>query len=414
MAEEVRIQIVDEGGAAVDELDYLPWGTRSLKLKVSGDYGSTMHLLPLPPIQGEERIEYITHAAGSGAIHVSWGGGWERGVEIKKLSAKHPVYAFFNLTHQGQAEGQYAFQVAAFDEADVQYANPLGQAQVKLNRPTQTDQMTFIRADWVDSGSGGTRDLVLGPPAGDGKLHVPQYLSRWWPKAEVTYLDTSFPKVGEPPRIRLKPRPVSKGTKLEIELLASRADEKPKCKARFVGDIAFPLADLERIRADLYSIEGHWALRVWFFWIDKVFPKAYLEELSQVQRRALEDLKKGWQQIQEIPDAERVDFIFDHKHLNLRFLGTDSHWRELWARPEDKTKAPVIKFGAKSLPQAMVQAIPQLAPLLRGIGNPVDRIMMRLSSGSAKGPGEFPGNHWPRLSHVVFDPALGSGDVTKG
>jgi hypothetical protein len=409
MAEDIRIQIVDDAGAAVDELDYLPWGTRSLKLKVSGDYRNTMHLLPLPPIQGEERIEYSTNVAGSGAIHVSWGGGWERGVQIKKLRADEPVYAFFNLTHQGQADGQYTFEVAAFDKGDVQYAKPLGQTQVKLNRPRHTSQLNIIQADWVDSGSGGTRDLVLGPPAGGGKLHVPKYLSRWWPEAGVSYLDTSFKKVGAPPHIRLQPRPIDEGTNLEIELLALRADEEPKYLAKFIGDIAFPLADLERIRADLYSIEGHWALRVWLFWLDKVFPQAYLDGLSKAQRRAL----AKWGKIQEIPDAERVDLIFD-QDLNLSFLGTDTHWRELWARPDDKTTAPVIKIGAKSFLRATVDVFPELPALLIGDGNPVERIVERLSSGHAKGPGKFQGKHTPFIDHVRFDPDLGSGDVTEG
>jgi hypothetical protein len=51
------------------------------------------------------------------------------------------------------------------------------------------------------------------------------------------------------------------------------------------------LADFERIRADLYSIEGHWALRVWLFWLDKVFPQAYLDGLSRAQRRARQLLR---------------------------------------------------------------------------------------------------------------------------
>jgi hypothetical protein len=398
MPDQITIQPVDDQGTPIPDLEYLPWGTRSLKLKVSGQHPGTMYILPEPPVQDQDRFEFIT-----GDVHVSWGGGWEPGFQIKNLQPDAPVYAFFNLTHQGNSAADlYTLRLAAYDKEDMQH--PVGQTKIPLRRPRRYDpgNMTLVRFKWEKTG------LVWEPPSppDSSRLHVPEYVARWWPTRAISYLDTSYARVTPPPSIHLHCIRNAKSRDLKIEVRAGNT----KHLATFQGDIAFPLVDYKRIHADLYAIEKHWALRVWFFWLDEVFPKRYLDTLSPDQRQALHD----WKKTQEIPDAERVDLIFDRdRDLKLRFLATDTHWRELWGVPDDTQPAPTITIGARSFLHATLNGFPELGALLAGKGNPLSKIKNRLSWGRAKGRGAFEGKHTPFISSTRFEPALGSGDVTK-
>jgi hypothetical protein len=63
--------------------------------------------------------------------------------------------------------------------------------------------------------------------------------------------------------------------------------------------------------------------------------------------------ERSWQELHEIPDAERVDIVFNNT-LQPLYAATDLHWRELWGPYEpqnhgDAVRIQVMNTQAKEL-----------------------------------------------------------------
>lgn len=394
----------------VDRIDYLPWGTRSLKLAVSGDFEGEVIVRPEPFDDDPDRI--MSYAAENEAIQFSWGGGWERGVELenKPGAAK---YIFFNVTHRGpETAEQYTTTLIAFDHDE----NELGRLDITLTRPDPLPE-TLLSAAWRDSDKGAILTLQNAAAA-----QVPLYMARWWPEAKVEYADVAV--AGTPPAIKIDClRNVGGGFSVVRVSGRNDGDDDWRMLATVDGDIQFPVVDGKQITADLYYMAGFWALRLWFFWLDKgVARRPETQGRDEVERRILE----RWHIEQEIPDAERVDLVFDNG-FNLIYLCTDLHWHEMWAPYENfgepvqvsiaaAKKIEVIIRGAEGVRIIAQSEVQKRLPDPDRTIIPSDIIIERLRNPhqQPQAEGDITHKHTPYFHNVEFDAALTSSDVLKG
>ena len=397
----------------VDSLDYLPFGTRSLKLAVVGGFEGEVIIRPEPFDDDPERI--ASYAAESRAIRFSWGGGWERGVELENKPGT-TKYIFFNVTHRGtETAEQYTTTIIAFDHNEQE----LGRLDVTLNRPADMPE-TLLTAEWETDNE--QSNLVIENTAVNSVAQVPLYMARWWPQAQVTYAPVDA--AGPPPKIILNClRNVGNGFSVVHVNVQNEGDVQPRMLARVDGDIQFPLVDGRQISADLYYMAGHWALRLWFFWLDKgVARRPQTQGKTVEERRIIE----RWSLEQEIPDAERVDLVFD-KDFNLVYLCTDLHWHEMWAPYENQGQVLQVSIAATKKLEVIIRGAAGVKIIAQSEAQkrlpdpdrqviPSDIVLQRLRNPhqAPQEEGSITHKHTPYFQEVEFDAELTSSDVLRG
>ena len=309
-------QIDDNDRVSTTSLEYLPWGTRSLKVKVSGDFSGRCYIRPKQFTLNESPVAGYADGSPGGDIRVSWGGGWEEGFRLEDKKKGEDVYIYFNITHRGaQAADAYPLTLEAYHGKN---HTKLGELPVTLVRPAELPSAA-LKPQWQPLADG-DKELLLAPAQAK---QVPIYLSRWWPTEVINY---TAAQVEALPQVRLVCQRNVGGGYSQVKIFAALPGKKTEKLLAFIdGDIQFPLVDLEQISADLYFMTGHWVLRVWFFWLEKnLTGKINTTGLGEPEKKVL----SRWRTEQEIPDAERVDIVFDN-NLNTRFMCTDLHWQEL-------------------------------------------------------------------------------------
>jgi hypothetical protein len=183
--------------------------------------------------------------------------------------------------------------------------------------------------------------------------------------------------------VRLHHRRRVGGGSGDLTVWASRPESDGEVLlARIGGSIDYPLYDMRQVLPELYRFGPQtWALRVWFFWLDMQISRGDLgrywerqeDELEQAWRGITSKVEGGiaeraWHELHEIPDAERVDLIFDDE-LRPLYAGTDLHWRELWGqyepkRPQDPVQIQIMNTQAKEL----AKNVRELERVLHGWG----------------------------------------------
>ena len=296
---------------AEQPLIYRPWGTRTIKLKITAHTDMPKLWVRPQRVLPEEVALGIfkAYADNSQALHLTWGGGHEIGPCVKTkdvlsafetcapLRAKDTSYLFFNLTHTGsELPATATVTMRAFEFID-RNGKTYEQDQAKLSLQIQLPA-GLPPVDEIMRLVPGERNNTWVVSAG---RYLPAYDSRWWPSPEVTYEQSE-----RPPLI------------LRIEngkLLIDWNDEETLIAV--IEDYTNPsvLLMAETIAFELFAFdEWSFALRVWFFWVDK-----YVGGNAFIGRH-------------EIPDAERFDLIIRQKDGRVLLAGTDLHWREVWAR----------------------------------------------------------------------------------
>jgi len=396
-----------------NSLDYLPFGTRSLKLAVRGDFEGEVIIRPEPFDPDPERI--ASYAAESRAIKFSWGGGWERGVELENKPGT-TKYIFFNVTHRGtEAAESYTTTIIAFNEDEEE----LGRLNITLNRPENLPE-TLLTAEWQTNDT--ESDLIIENKTPNSVAQIPLYMARWWPPEKVTYAPADV--AGPPPKITLNClRNVGDGFSIIHVLTENEGDSRPRRLAQVDGDIQFPLVDGRQITADLYFMAGHWALRLWFFWLDKgVARRPETKGKTVKEQRIIE----RWSLEQEIPDAERLDLVFD-KDFNLVYLCTDLHWHEMWAPYENQGDVLQASISATNKIEVLIRGAAGVKIIAQSEAEkrlpdpdrtviPSDIVLERLRDpGHApQEEGDITHKHTPFFHKVEFDAELTSSDVLKG
>jgi len=232
----------------------------------------------------------------------------------------------------------------------------------------------LVRARWheVRGGLDGTCDIEL-PGA-----FTPRYIPRWWPQNRIVY---TYDK--KPPRLRLRYHRQVDGHNGELTILASRpGNENEVVLARLSGSIGYPLYDMQQVVPELYRFGPRtWALRIWFFWLDMQITRQDLsrcwprqeDELEQAWRGIASKAEGGmaerpWHELHEIPDAERVDIVFDDD-LQPLYAATDLHWRELWGQYEPQSSGdPVHVQIMNTQAKQLARNVQELERVVQGWG----------------------------------------------
>jgi len=217
----------------------------------------------------------------------------------------------------------------------------------------------LIRPIWqeVNGGLDGSCTIEL-----QGEF-VPRYLSRWWPHNRIAYCSDK-----KPPQVRVCFRRLVDRSHGDLTVHVSRPDSAEEVTlAEIHGSIGYPLYDMRHIVPELYRFGPRtWVVRIWLFWLDLEISR---QDLGRYWRRDPDEVEqawrgitskkdggvalRNWRQLHEIPDAERVEIVFDD-NLQPLYSATDLHWRELWWRyaprlAGEPVRVEVMNTRAKAL-----------------------------------------------------------------
>ncbi len=297
-------------------IQFLPYGTRVLKVRVTNPHalGETLllHSVHLPPGFGQTCA--YSHEDEGTDFRLSWGGGHDRGAclwgadrqislaghdirlpfeECRPLPSDREAWVYLNLHHlRGPFDRPRTLTLGVYP-ADRPQEPPRFRLPVHLEPPTVADpvRLTAQDGDYTFRGR-----------------QVPAYLPRWWSPATVTYTDTPPPNL----HIRLD------GNRLTVDCQTAHG---PRRMLELFDHIAAQSIQQGRAwDADLFHFGGpFFVLRLWFFWLWQ----GGLAFLGQ-----------------EVPDVERFDLLFHAETGQVRYVATDTHWRESWT-PAPADGSPV-------------------------------------------------------------------------
>jgi hypothetical protein len=256
-----------------------------------------------------------------------------------------------------------------------------GETTVRLTAPTAATNP--VRAHWDWDLAAGTSTITL-RGANVGPAQLPLYVSRWWPVRQVEYVpvDATTAKFLQDLKIIYRRQEDGRDRgRIDVSL-----GHTPL--AEFTGDLALPLHDCRLFTAEVFRFvdDYHLVVRLWFYWVHLGFSVDQLMTFVPPDRRAgwraeaqrvHDDLRRGllsWHRREEVPDVERFDLLLDPNDLNVKYVGTDTHWQEFWSSVADGEPlrariATLLDIGkvaalAKSVPQIKG---PALDPLANGL-----------------------------------------------
>ena len=265
-----------------DRLDYLPFGVRTLKLKVEGDCKGKLCLRPrrLSSVPGET---LVTRTRASLRSSSSPGVAGTR--IIASWTTPTSVWFTFWCTTWATAgrspvdcRGNRWVRLQGLSAGDPDLSSKWRRALAR--GPTG-------QAAWqeVSSGLDGTCTIEL---RGD---FTPRYISRWWPQNRIVY---TYDK--KPPHVRLCYRRLVDQNHGDLTVYASRPSaRRGVLLAEIHGSIGYPLYDMRQVVPELYRFGPQtWALRVWFFWLDLEISR---QDLGRYWHRDADELEQAWRGI---------------------------------------------------------------------------------------------------------------------
>jgi hypothetical protein len=389
---------VQEGVHREAQALYLPYGTRTLRLDVTNSTGRPLKLWLRPESTPQEFPEHVIHGYGDDdpELWVHWGGGEESGATVKMRDVlykavpatvdddgePHPV--FVNLTHTSGNVRSRKVTLRAFTgekAADVPLDSTL-RVSLALPRAGGMAVDKPVRGRWNQAQ---TRLRFVGEA-------IPDYVSRWWATSTVFYR----PAGDLPGRLSLD----REDNVLTLRWDGETAGGGGVRLAEIVDHGWEPDQDaqgLRRVSAELFHfLEGrYFVVRLWFLWLDKRIGPT-----------------------REVPDAERIDVLFDAETQKAIFLGTDFHYREVWTQLKEGTTPRVtLSLHRRNLGDFLRLLLLSLGGG-RFRGNPALEVRRRIQleeptsiSPSQKGP--ITGTPLLDLKGFVFPYTIVSEDVRK-
>lgn len=400
MAADYTLTLVPAPGTALDDpatLDYLPFGTRTLKVAFHWPEGrppaTPVWVRPLTrhPTWPDLAVGVVDGSGADSPLWLHWGGGHLEGVALNPAGSER--FAFFNVLHRGALDEELPVTLGAFTAA----GNELARATFRLQRPEGA--AAALQLVWTPAASGSSLAF-----AGE---RVPDYLSRWWPPQRVR-LETR-----RPPALRLRFPCAPDHSAGPVEAMLDDVS-----LLRVGGRLERALHDLRLFDADLFHFYGgrYWVLRLWFAWLHTRFRDAEFPDSTPrpIPARAA---------IEEVPDAERIDLLFDARQRRVQAVGTDLHWRESWG---DVLNAPpvtaeVLPLGLKNATYALLR-FNELQSTAREPGfDPAQELLQRAAAGFPRDRAftlatllkkvHITQAHAPYISGLRPDAALTSGAV---
>jgi hypothetical protein len=391
--------IVEEGRHAEAEAFYLPYCTRTLRLEVVNQAGRPLKLWLRPESIPDEFPEHLIHGYGDHddrELWVHWAGGEESGATVKMKDVlykavpaevpddgrPHPV--FLNLTHPAGDIVQRSVTLRAYT-GDKAADEPLD-STLKMNLAVPTSSGMPVERPVKGLWNADKSQLHFG---GD---MLRNYVSRWW--ASDTF--NHRPAGDLPGWLRLD----RKEDTLTLTLRVENGDSGDVRLAEVVDNGWAPGQDSQgqrHVLGELFHFleDRYYVVRLWFLWLDKRIGLA-----------------------REVPDAERVDVLFDLETKRVLFLGTDFHYREIWTPLESEAESPRIEL---SLHRRNIDDLLRLL-LLSLVGgkskdDPAQEVRNRIQARKVpvtlqKGP--ITGTPLLDLKGLIFPDAIISEDVRKG
>ncbi len=362
MAEnDVQITVIDKQAAVLgNSVDYQPFGVKILKLRIQRNQMTKPDLGPIwihpegytrPDANDPEKQRVYGTAVNDPDLWVAWGAGDERGFCIKTkdrfkinkvplpLNDDGEYFVYLHLIHRpaepfNHIPEEKDLVIQATDENKVVH----GHINVKLTVPAGAADSLRPRWQWHDQTASSSIHLQ-GPD--DHSPQLPRYVSRWWPSQKITYEPVNQADVGFLSNLRVSYQRQDNGQdngRIDIHHGDTHL-------AQFRGDIALPLHDFRLMNVELFRfLDGrHLVLRLWFYWVHLGFSQAELlsfitapDAAARAEAKRVHDgLRKGllpWHKREEVPDLERFDLLLDPQNLAIKYVGTDTHWQEFWAR----------------------------------------------------------------------------------
>lgn len=370
--------------AAGAEVDYLPFGTKILKLRVQRNPVTRPDMGPIwlrprgyvaPDHASEDAADARAFAriGPAGDLWVAWGAGDEQGFSVRYAEGVQRVdgvpmpgsvpqpfdddeahFLYFHVIHRPEAADaalpdRVPLTIEAVDASDEVH----GVLAVTLTAPEgAADAVRAVWATrWGEDGEAESTIALAAPSADLGDWRVARYVSRWWPPDRVDYAPAR-PGAGE-----ASPGPDFAAFLEGLQIVfRRRAGAKAEIEVRHAattlatldGDIAIPLHDCRLLHVEpmLFTDDRHLVLRLWLYWLHLDFgvddllrhvPQDRKEAWRPEAERVRDSLRGflgllGWRRNQEIPDIERFDLLVDVASGRVDLVGSDAHWRELWAR----------------------------------------------------------------------------------
>jgi hypothetical protein len=401
--------IVQDGKDSKGEAFYLPYGTRTLRINVTNNTGQPSKLWLRPdniPRDYRSRGIIRGYADGDEDLWIHWAGGEECGAAVKTrektflqdLTYKvwevksveldqgetRPVY--INITHRFGAVKPRALTLRAItgegEEENEQDCNSTLKVQLESPEIDGHPVKDPVRAtEWA-----GTRLAFEG-------TQVPTYVSRWWPPSHLEYVNAG----GLAARLSLH----QEGKLLFLKLDA-REDGTAGITLAQVEDKDWePGQDYHKLRVTqpelLHFGEDYYVVRLWFIWTDTGIGEGH-----------------------EVPDAERVDVVFDRGATaggpNVPYMGTDFHYQETWGLVAGE-KLGEVTLGFERNPfsffKDLLEPVQHLAAVFKSARqpNPAQLVRDELCGDITWRKGDRA--HLPLLTNVRIDASVTSFDVRQ-
>jgi hypothetical protein len=284
--------------------DYRPWGTRSLKIRISTTQDKGPLRLRWANANRQDNLACV-FVGPNNAFTISWGGGHDADVPVRTqdkmgmfediepvLAVADPNFVYFNVTHDGETLPESVpLTLEAYPDGG---GTAVATLTLDLHKPDNLPQ-NVIRL--VPATAGQRWETS----AGDS---LPLYDCRWWPARTVSYEKAVQPSLAVQ----------RDGNQLWVQwagqTVARVVDQTRPSILDQPGDIKFELFQF------ITPAREYLALRVWFFWLNQA-----------IQVFALGGLGRH-----EVPDAERFDLLLRKKDGLVTLACTDLHWREMWGQ----------------------------------------------------------------------------------
>ncbi len=410
--DDVEIKVIErQTPIAADSVDYQPFGIKILKLRIRRNPATKPALGPMwiypkgytrPDAKSDDPALWRVYgtaeqapSTGSGQdpdLWVAWGAGDERGFCVKTKDRfkinKVPLpldddqfyYVYLHLIHrpqdpfahtptlqQGSGQADKTLTVHAVGKDGKVY----GETTVRLTVPAAAANPVRAHWDWdIDAGV----STVTLRSADGGPAQLPRYVSRWWPVRQVEYLPVDEATAQFIQDLKIIYRRQADGQnsgRIDVSL-----GHTPL--AEFTGDIALPLHDYRLFTAEVLRFldDRHLVVRLWFYWVHLGFSVDQLMTFVPPHRRAewrteaervFDAHKHGllpWHKREEVPDVERFDLLLDPNDLNVKYVGTDTHWQEFWAIVADgePLKARIATLLDSGKVAALAKSVPSNSP----------------------------------------------------
>ena len=397
--------VIREGQHGTAESIYLPYGTRTLRFAVTNGADKPQKLWLRPnniPANYRETGLIRGHVDGDATgsdTWVHWAGGDEVGACVK-MAEKDPLEdktvkvwevkpvdvdpgetrtVFMNVTHlAGEVKPLEMTVNAVTMEQDKEKVLD-SSLRLKLALPTANGSAVTdpLKGTWNEAG---TRLDFSGS-------QLANYVPRWWAPEAYAYIDAG----DLPGRFKL----FMKDEMLVMKLDADSSGNGGTTIAEIKDHDWEPGMEIHRVRPSLPELfhfcgNRYYAIRFWFAWLE---------------------LNVGAKH--EVPDAERIDVLFDLKDERVRYMGTDFHYKETWGRLSrgEKVGKAELGLGLSSVDDFAVASLRSFFVKSKQ-ENPPKVIARQLCEAFTFQTG--PQAHVPTLSNVSLFRNITSPDVREG